>query len=105
MKVIADLGVVPLGVGLSLSSYIAACGKVLVEAGLSTRLHAYGTNIEGEWDDVMAAVKRCHEVLHEMGVPRISTILKLGTRVDREQSLEDKVRSVAKKMSADQRPR
>ncbi len=104
MKVIADLGVVPLGIGLSLSRHIAACEKVLAEAGLKVRLHAYGTNIEGEWDDVLAAVKRCHEVLHEMGVPRISTILKLGTRVDREQSLEDKVRSVAEKLPGDEKP-
>lgn len=98
MKVIADLGIIPLGVGLSLSGYIAQCEKVLKEAGLKTRVHANGTNIEGEWDDVVAAVKRCHQVLHEAGVPRITTVLKLGTRVDRDQSMEDKVRSVNEKL-------
>ena len=94
MKVIVDLCVVPLGVGLSVSKYVAACERVLKEAGLETRLHAYGTNIEGEWDEVFAAIKRCHEVVHEMGVPRISTTIKLGTRTDRKQSMQDKVRSV-----------
>ena len=98
MKVIMDLSVVPLGVGLSLSPYIAACEKVLREAGLKTELHAYGTNIEGEWDAVMAAVRRCHDTLHGMGVPRINTVIKLGTRVDREQTMEDKVRSVRSKL-------
>ncbi len=98
MKVIADFSVVPLGVGLSLSGYIAQCEKVLKEAGLKTQVHAYGTNIEGEWDAVVAAVKRCHQVLHEMGVPRISTVLKLGTRIDRDQSMEDKIRSVGEKL-------
>jgi len=98
VKVIADFGIVPLGVGLSLSRYIAQCEKVLKEAGLKTQVHAYGTNIEGDWDVVAAAVKRCHEVLHEMGVPRISTVLKLGTRIDRDQSMEDKVRSVSEKL-------
>lgn len=98
MKVIADLSVVPLGVGLSLSRYIAQCERVLKEAGLKTQVHAYGTNIEGEWDAVVAAVKRCHQVLHEAGVPRISTALKLGTRIDRDQSMEDKVRSVTGKL-------
>lgn len=98
MKVIADLTVVPLGVGISLSKYVAACEKVLTGAGLETRLHAYGTNIEGEWDEVVAAVKQCHEVVHEMGAPRVSSVLKLGTRTDRDQKMEDKVQSVEEKM-------
>ena len=98
MKVLVDLSVVPLGVGISLSPYVAACEKVLQEAGLKTLLHGYGTNIEGEWDDVFAAVKRCHEVVHAMGAPRVSTTLRVGTRTDRAQTLEDKVRSVEQKL-------
>ena len=98
MNVILDLCVVPIGVGVSLSPYVAACEKVMAEAGFKTVLHACGTNIEGEWDKVFAAVKRCHEVVHEMGAPRISTIIKLGTRTDRSQTMEDKIRSVQAKL-------
>ena len=100
MKVIVDLCVVPLGVGVFVSTYVAACERVLKEAGLETRLHAYGTNIEGEWDVVFAAIKRCHDVVHEMGAPRITTTIKLGTRTDRDQSMDDKVRSVEEKRGA-----
>ena len=98
MKVLVDLCVVPLGVGVSVSSYIAVCEKVLTEAGLKTALHAYGTNIEGEWDAVFAAIKRCHEVVHGMGAPRITTTIKMGTRTDREQTMEDKINSVQAKL-------
>jgi len=98
MKVLIDLCIVPLGVGVSLSSYIAACEKVLTGAGLKTSLHSYGTNIEGDWEEVFAAVKRCHEVVHAMGAPRITTTIKLGTRTDRAQTMEDKVRSVQEKL-------
>ena len=98
MNVIVDLCVVPLGKGLSVSAEVAACQRVLQEAGLKTHLHAYGTNIEGEWDPVFAAIKRCHEVVHEMGAPRISTTIKLGTRTDRRQTMQDKVRSVESKL-------
>ena len=97
MNVIVDLTVVPIGVGVSLSKYVAACEEVLNRPGLKTSLHANGTNIEGEWDDVFAAVKACHETVHGMGAPRIHTNIKLGTRTDREQSLEDKVSSVVAK--------
>ncbi len=99
MKVIVDLCVVPLGVGVSVSTHVAACQRVLEEAGLEIRLHANGTNIEGEWDEVFAAIKRCHEAVHEMGAPRIATTIKLGTRTDRSQSLDDKVRSVEEKLA------
>ena len=98
MNVLVDLCIVPLGVGVSLSTYIAACEKVLTEAGLKTSLHSYGTNIEGEWDRVFAGIKRCHEVVHGMGAPRITTTIKLGTRTDREQTMEEKVRSVQEKL-------
>ena len=99
MKTILDLCVVPMGVGVSVSKYVAACEKVLKDAGLKTQLHAYGTNIEGEWDEVMAAVKKCHEVVHEMGAPRISTTIRVGTRVDRQQSMNDKIKSVENKLN------
>jgi uncharacterized protein (TIGR00106 family) len=98
MHVIADLAIIPIGVGVSLSKYVAACERVLLEAGLEPQLHANGTNIEGEWDEIFAALKRCHEVLHAMGVPRVSTNLRLGTRVDRTQSMQDKIDSVSSKL-------
>ncbi|MBR9884093.1 MAG: MTH1187 family thiamine-binding protein [Oceanospirillales bacterium] len=101
MKVMIDLCVIPLGVGVSVSDYVTACQRVLENAGLEHQMHAYGTNIEGDWDEVMAAVKRCHEVVHEMGAPRISSSMRLGTRTDREQSMDDKIQSVTAKLAAD----
>ena len=98
MKAIVDLCVVPIGVGVSVSKYVAACQQVLSEAGLDFTLHAYGTNIEGEWDAVFAAVKKCHETVHALGAPRITTTLKVGTRTDRDQSMADKIQSVRDKL-------
>ena len=98
MKVLVDVCVVPMGVGVSVSKYIVECEKIFAAAGLSHQLHAYGTNVEGDWDEVMAAIKKCHEVIHDMGAPRIGTTIRLGTRTDREQSMQDKIDSVTSKM-------
>jgi uncharacterized protein (TIGR00106 family) len=98
MKVMVDLSVIPLGVGISLSPYVAACERVFTEAGLTTRLHAFGTNIEGEWDEVFAAVQRCHQEVHQMGAPRVATTIRVSTRTDREQSMDEKVESVRRKL-------
>ena len=100
MQVIAELTVVPIGVGTSLSEYVAVCEEILDEAGLTVQLHANGTNIEGEWDTVFSAIRRCHEKIHTLGAPRIHTSIKVGTRIDREQTMADKVQSVESKLSA-----
>ena len=98
MNTIAEFTIIPIGVGVSLSKYVAACEKVMEESGLSYELHANGTNLEGEWDQVMQAIKTCHEKLHEMDVPRISTVIKVGTRTDRTQKMADKIASVREKL-------
>ncbi len=98
MKAIADIAVVPIGVGVSLSAYVTACERIFIEAGLNPQLHANGTNVEGDWDEIFAALKRCHETLHKMGAPRISTTLRLGTRLDRPQSMAEKIESVQEKL-------
>jgi uncharacterized protein (TIGR00106 family) len=96
MKALVNLQLVPIGTEVSVSRYIAACEQVLEESGLHYELHANGTNIEGEWEAVFATIKRCHEVVHTMGALRIQSQIAVGTRTDKEQSLQDKVDSVAR---------
>lgn len=98
MKVTAMISIIPIGAGLSLSPYVAACERILRAAGLEPRLHAHGSNVEGEWDEVMDAVRRCLQTVHDMGAPRISTFLKLGTRTDRDIDMDAAVRSVEEKV-------
>ena len=98
MKVIIDFSVVPIGVGVSISKYVAECQKLIEKAGLKYHLHGYGTNVEGEWNEVFSVIKECHEKIHNMGAPRISTVIKLGTRIDKEQSINDKIESVERKL-------
>ena len=98
MNAIAEFTIIPIGVGISLSKYVAVCEQILEESSLSYELHANGTNLEGEWDDVMMAIKTCHERLHEMGVPRIATQIKISTRTDREQKMAEKIASVRAKL-------
>lgn len=100
MKVSAMASVIPIGVGTSLSKYVAVCEKVFGEAGLKSQLHGHGTNIEGEWEDVMGAIRTCLEKMHEMGAPRVATFLKLSTRTDREPSMDAAVESVEAKLDA-----
>lgn len=94
-NVIADLCVTPIGTSIaSVSREVAQVERVLARFPLKLKLHAYGTNIEGQWDDVSAAVKAAHHELHDSGIVRVSANMRWGTRIDKSQSIEDKVRKV-----------
>lgn len=93
-----DLCLVPIGVGVSLSPYIAACQKAIKETGLTYQLGPNGTAIEGDWDEVFDCIQACHLAVHDLGAPRIYTTLKVNTRTDRKQSFQEKVQRVASSM-------
>jgi uncharacterized protein (TIGR00106 family) len=94
MRATAEIQVIPIGVGVSLRGPVARAHRLIAESGLRYELHAFGTNVEGEVDLILATVARIHAVLHEEGAPRLVTSLKLGTRVDHEPSLAAKVQAV-----------
>jgi uncharacterized protein (TIGR00106 family) len=91
MKATADIQVVPIGVGVSVRDQVRRAHQLLEESGLRVVLHAFGTNVEGDLDDILAAVRHVHETLHAEGVVRLSTAIKIGTRTDKEQSLASKL--------------
>lgn len=94
MKVLAEFQIIPIGVGVSLSKYIAECERILKSKNLNIQLHAEGTNIEGEFDEVIAAIKACIEAVHKQGAPRIVSNVKISSRTDKPESMQERVTSV-----------
>ena len=84
----------------SVGDAVAEAVRIVRESGLPSETNAMFTNIEGDWDQVFAAVKQCHEALHAAGVPRISSSMRFGTRTDREQTMQEKISSVEQKLKA-----
>ena len=98
MHIIADICVIPITGQLSVRAEVARAHAILQETGLPIRLHGYGTNIEGDYDIIMAALKRIHEELHAGGAPRITTTLRLGSRIDKHQTVGDKLSAVEEEL-------
>jgi uncharacterized protein (TIGR00106 family) len=94
MNAIADICVIPLNGQISVREPVARAHQILRDTGLSVHLHAYGTNIEGELSQVLAAIEKVHETLHAEGIPRLSTTIKLGTRTDKPTNMQAKVHAV-----------
>lgn len=95
MKIIADLCIVPMGVGPSVSAYIREVRDILAGTSLTHEMHANGTNIEGEMSEVSAAVEACCQRLHELGVERIFCTMHFSTRTDKPQTMADKLARLA----------
>ncbi len=91
MKALADVQVIPIGSGVSVREEVKRAHRILEEANLNATLHANGTNLEGDLEDIFAAIVRIHETLHAEGTLRLSTHIKIGTRVDKEPSLAGKL--------------
>ena len=97
--VIVEISFVPLGVGTSLSKFVAESLRLIRESGLPHEFHSMGTNVEGEWDEVMSLIRRCQDRLFEMGAPRVTTSLKVSERRDKAYHMADKVGTVNRILS------
>ncbi|KAF2867358.1 YkoF-like protein [Massariosphaeria phaeospora] len=94
---IADFCLIPLGTATaSVAREVAAVQRLLGKSGLSYQMHSAGTTVEGSWDDVMRAIGQCHALLHQNGVVRIQSDIRVGSRTDKTQRFRDKVEAVEK---------
>ena len=94
LNIIAEICVIPIGHAVSLRKEIAIAHNILRNTGLPVQLHSYGTNIEGDYDVIVQAIKEIHQTLHDHGIARIHTSIKFGSRTDKEQSLNGKIEAV-----------
>jgi uncharacterized protein (TIGR00106 family) len=83
----------PLGQGESVAPYVARCLEIVARSGLDYRLHAMGTTLEGDWDQVFDVVRRCYEAL-KPDCDRISCAIKVDYRKGPGGRLDSKVRHV-----------
>jgi uncharacterized protein (TIGR00106 family) len=99
----AELTVIGLGRSdPSASEYIAEIQRRLADQDkVGYRLHAMGTELEGSTEDILAVVAELHRLPFELGLPRVYTVLKLDERRDKEQTLDDKVRSVEERLEGE----
>ena len=85
----------------SVSHEVAAVQRLLKASNLSYSMHSAGTTVEGSWDAVMRLMGQAHTLLHNNGVVRIQTDIRVGTRTDKKQSFQDKVDKVNQLLAAD----
>src|SRR5437764_2636424 len=95
---IAAFSITPLGVGDSVSTSVAEAVRLVRASGLPNETNAMFTNVEGEWDDVMALIKRCVMTVAD-AAPRVSVVIKVDHRPGVDDALHSKVDAVERLLS------
>ncbi|KAK8123502.1 YkoF-like protein [Apiospora kogelbergensis] len=91
----ADFCLIPVGTGsVSVANEVAEVQKLLNASGLTCTMHSAGTTVEGSWDEVMKVIGQAHSLVHSLGVLRVQSSMRVGSRTDKKQSAADKVKRV-----------
>ena len=93
MNTLVALCIAPCGTGDEFAPYVTEIVKIIRASGLSNRTNSMFTEIEGEWDDVMAVVKKATQYLTDQGI-RTEVILKADIRPGYTNMMDAKVESV-----------
>jgi uncharacterized protein (TIGR00106 family) len=94
---IAEFSITPVGKGVSVGTYVARCLDIVDRSGVPYRLNAMGTVVEGELEDIVKLIVRCHKAVAE-DCERVSTIVKIDDRKGASGQLEGKVRDVERRL-------
>lgn len=93
-----EISVIPIGVGISVSHYVAECVKIVSQSGLNYTLTPMGTIIEGEVEQLLILAAKLHKTPFDNGAKRVVTQIKIDERIDKNVSALDKVNSVISKI-------
>ncbi len=94
---VVNFSIVPIGKGSSLSTQIAEVLKIVEESGISYKLHAMGTILEGDWDKIFKLIKKCHKNLLKSS-DRVLTTITIDDRKGRTNRIIGKVQSIERKV-------
>jgi uncharacterized protein (TIGR00106 family) len=97
---LANFSIIPLGGGESVSKYVAKVIDVVDKSGLRYQLTSMGTLVEGNWEEVMGIIKKCHNTTRKL-VPRVYTVIAIDDRKGAKGRLTGKVKSVERILKRD----
>ncbi len=94
---IVQFSIVPLGKGPGIGDDVAKVLKIVDNSRLSYKITPMGTVVEGSWDDIMGLIKKCHSLVLKSG-ERVVTSITIDDRKRRKNMMEEKIRSVEKRL-------
>jgi uncharacterized protein (TIGR00106 family) len=94
---LTEFSIIPIGIGSSIGDQIAEVLKIIDASGLPYRINPMGTVVEGEWDDIMKLIKKCHETVLNTG-ERVITAISIDDRKGKPNRIEEKIKSIERRL-------
>jgi uncharacterized protein (TIGR00106 family) len=94
---LAEFSVVPIGTGSSIGDQLAEVLKIVDASGLPYKVNPMGTVVEGEWNDIMKLIRKCHGSVMKTGQRALTTI-SIDDRKGKPNRIDAKVKSIEKRI-------
>lgn len=94
---LAEFSIIPIGIGSSLGDRLAEVLKIVDKSGMSYKINPMGTVIEGEWNDMMKLIRKCHDSVMKKG-ERVITTIAIDDRKGKPNRIDEKVKSIEKRI-------
>lgn len=94
---LTEFSIVPLGIGSSLGDRLALVLKIIDESGMPYKINPMGTVVEGQWDEIMALIKKCRDELMKTE-ERVLISIKIDDRKSTTNAINEKVASIEKRL-------
>ena len=94
---LVEFSIIPIGVGSSIGDQLAEVLKIVDASGLPYKINPMGTVVEGEWDEIMKLIKKCHRTVMKTGERAITTI-SIDDRKGKPNRIEEKVKSIERRI-------
>jgi uncharacterized protein (TIGR00106 family) len=94
---LVEFSVIPIGKDSSIGDQVARVLSIVDASGLPYKINPMGTVVEGNWNDVMGLIKKCHStvILNE---ERVLTTISIDDRKGKKNRISGKVKSVEKRL-------
>ena len=94
---LVEFSIIPIGAGSSLGAQLAEVLRIVDASGLPYKINPMGTVIEGEWDETMKLIKKCHRAVMKTGERTVTTI-SIDDRKGKPNRIEEKVKSIERRI-------
>jgi len=96
---LAEFSIIPIGAGESVGDVVASVIRLVEASGLSYKAGAMGTVVEGEWETVMALLKKCHDEALK-ATPRVVSHISIDMRPSKPNDrITEKLKGVEKRLN------
>jgi uncharacterized protein (TIGR00106 family) len=94
---LAEFSIIPIGSGSSLGDRLAEVLRIVDASGIPYKINPMGTVVEGEWDEVIRLIRKCHNAVMKTGERAVTTI-SIDDRKGKPNRIEQKVKSIERRI-------